>query len=178
MPSTFSRNQKVIPHQTDLIIAFDRLLLIAYKKTPEILQHHVPVLEKNGKLSVPSQNKTLSQVLPLIKSLFRSTLVLLPNLTSSPTTLLVLSQTEKLVPYITGFRKLMRQLIISILDIWSRSVRTANEDDAKADNIKSEEEDAVKISAFLWIRKVMIVGDLSLKQLCLKVSLLINITHK
>lgn len=151
-----------------LILAFDRLLLIAFQQTPEIMQHHVPVVEKGGKVQVPSQNKKLAQIVPLLKSLFHSTLVLLPNLSSPPTTLLVLSQTEKLIPYITGFRKLIKQLIVAILDIWSRTVRTADEGEAK-EKAKGEEQDAVKISAFLWIRKVMLVGDPSLKELCLKV---------
>jgi hypothetical protein len=132
------------------------------------LQHHVPVVETGGKIQVPSQNKKLSQIVPLLKSLFHSTLVLLPNLSSPPTTLLVLSQTEKLIPYITGFRKLIKQLVVAILDIWSRTVRTADEGEEK-DKAKGEEQDAVKIAAFLWIRKVMVVGDPSLKELCLKV---------
>jgi hypothetical protein len=142
---------------------------MAYQQTPQVLQHHVPVIEKNGKYQVPSQNAKLSQIVPLLKSLFHSTLVLLPNLSSPPTTLLVLSQTEKLVPYITGFRKLIKQLITAILDIWSRIVRTAD-DEEDEDKSKSEEQDAVKVAAFLWIRKVMFVGDRSLKEICLKAS--------
>lgn len=125
--------------------------------------------EKNGKLQVSSQNKKYSQIVPLLKSLFHSTLVLLPNLSSPPTTLLVLSQTEKLIPYITGFRKLIKQLITSVLDIWSRATGTADDDDDKANKAHSEEQDAVRIAAFLWIRKVMSVGDRSLKEICLKV---------
>ena len=152
-----------------LILAFDRLLLLAYNQTPTVLQHHVQLLEKNGKLQVPTENKKFAQIIPLLKSLFHSTLVLLPNLSSPPTTLLVLSQTEKLIPYITGFRKLIKQLITSILDIWSRGGRTAEDDDDSADKAQSEEQDAVRIAAFLWIRKVMFVGDRSLKEICLKV---------
>jgi len=95
-------------------------------------------------------------------------LVLLPNLTSPPTTLLVLSQTEKLIPYITGFRKIIKQLVTAILDIWSRTIRTGDEDD-KEDKTKIEEQDSVKIAAFLWIRKVVLLGDLALKDLVLKV---------
>ena len=144
--------------------------MIAFQHTPEVLQHHVPVVQKGGKIQLPSQNAKLSQIVPLLKSLFHSTLVLLPNLSSPPTSLLVLSQTEKLIPYITGFRKLIKQLITSILDIWSRTVRSADDDDD--DKTKSDEEDAVKIAAFLWIRKVVFVGDRSLKELCLKVCIL------
>jgi nucleolar complex protein 2 len=145
--------------------------LIAFQQTPEVLQHHVPVTinEKTGKVQVPSQNKKLTQIIPLLKSLFHSTLVLLPNLSSPPTTLLVLSQTEKLIPYITGFRKLIKQLITSILDIWSRTVRTADDNDDEEEKDKAEEQDSVKVAAFLWIRKVMVVGDPSLKEICLKV---------
>src|SRR2546423_448816 len=171
--NTYSPTQKVclLPCTPMLIIAFDRLLLIAFQQTPEILQHHVPLVtnEKTGKIQVPSQNKHLTQISPLLKSLFQSTLVLLPNLSSPPTTLLVLSQTEKLIPYITGFRKLIKQLVTAILDIWSRTVRTSDDgDDDERD--KAEEQDSVKVAAFLWIRKVMSLGDPSLRELCLKVS--------
>ena len=142
-------------------------------QTPDVLHHHVPIVETNGKIQVPSQNKKLSQVGPLLKSLFNSTLVLLPNLSSPQTTLLVLTQTEKLIPYITGFRKLIKQLILSVLDIWSRPVRTPNEDEEE-DIQKAEEQDAVKMSAFFWVRRVMFVGDNALKELCLKVTISIS----
>jgi len=172
--NTFSPIQKVqlLPYNSMLSIAFDRLLLIAYQQTPEILQHHVPVVtnEKTGKVQVPSQNKNLTQITPLLKSLFHSTLVLLPNLSSPPTTLLVLSQTEKLIPYITGFRKLIKQLVTAILDIWSRTVRTSDDDNDDEEKDKAEEQDSVKVAAFLWIRKIMSIGDPSLRELCLKVS--------
>jgi hypothetical protein len=148
--------------------------LIAFQQTPDVLQHHVPVVEKGGKIQV-APNKKLAQVAPLLKSLFHSTLVLLPNLSSPPTTLLVLSQTEKLVPYITGFRKLVKQLIGTILDIWGRIVRTGDNDETAEEKTKSEELDAAKIAAFLWIRKVMFVGDPSLKEICLKVSVKIQL---
>ena len=153
--------------------AFDRLLLIAFQQTPEVLQHHVPIItnEKTGKLQVPTHNKKLSQIVPLLKSLFHSTLVLLPNLSSPPTTLLVLSQTEKLIPYITGFRKLVKQLITSILDIWSRTVRISDDEDDEDEKNKAEEQDSVKVAAFLWIRKIMVIGDPSLREICLKVGL-------
>src|SRR5271156_6410276 len=143
-------------------------MLLAFQQTPEVLQHHVPVHIKSGKILVPSQNQKLTQIVPLLKSLFHSTLVLLPNLSSPPTTLLVLSQTEKLVPYITGFRKLIKQLITAILDIWSRTVRTGDEDEDESEK-KREEQDDVKMATLLWIRKVMFIGDKSLKEICLKV---------
>jgi nucleolar complex protein 2 len=101
-------------------------------------------------------------------------LVLLPNLSSPPTTLLVLSQTEKLIPYITGFRKLVKQLITSVLDIWSRTVRVSDDEDDEDEKSKAEEQDSVKVAAFLWIRKIMVIGDPSLREICLKVGLPLN----
>lgn len=47
-------------------------------------------------------------------------------------------------------------------------MRTGDEDTA-ADKKKSEEEDSVKIAAFLWIRKVILTSDPALKDVCLKV---------
>jgi hypothetical protein len=141
-------------------------LLIAFQLSPEVLQHHVPVSEKTGKPQ--SGNPKLNAIVPLLKSLFQSTLVLLPNLTSPPTTLLVLGQTEKLIPYITGFRKLIKALVGVVAGIWSQMVRTGEEDEV--DRKKGEEQDSIKIAAFLWIRKVIVLGDQSLKDLCLKVD--------
>jgi hypothetical protein len=144
-------------------------------RTPVVLHHHVPIIETNGKMQVPSQSKKLSQVGPLLKSLFNSTLVLLPNLSSPQTMLLVLTQTEKLIPYITGFRKLIKQLVLAVVDIWSRPVRTPD-DDEEEDKQKADEQDAVKMSAFFWIRKVMFVGDNTLKEICLKVTLSVSLS--
>ena len=50
----------------------------------------------------------------------------------------------------------------------------SDDDDDDNDKIKSEEQDAVKIAAFLWIRKVIFVGDHSLKEMCVKVRDLIQ----
>ena len=149
------------------MLAFDRLLLLAYQQTPEVLGHHVPIHTKTGKPQV-SPNDKLGTIVPLLQSLFHSTLILLPNLSSPPTTLLVLKQTAKLIPYITSFRKMMKQLITAILDIWARSVRTGD-DEEEEDLKRIEESDAVKMAAFLWVWQVMLVGDRSLKEVVLKV---------
>lgn len=153
---------------TVCVVEFDKLLLLAYQKCPEVLSHHVPIHPKSGKPNLASQNDKVGAIVPLLKSLFHSTLILLPNLSSPPTTLLVLKQTEKLVPYITSFRKMMKQLIVAILDIWAQSVRTGDED-VEEDLKRVEESDAVKIAAFLWVRQVMLVGDRTLKEMVLKV---------
>jgi nucleolar complex protein 2 len=155
------------------VVAFDKLLLLAYQKTPEVLSHHVPIHTKLGKPHLSNQKDKgqkdkVGAIVPLLKSLFHSTLILLPNLSSPPTTLLVLKQTEKLVAYITSFRKMIKQLIVAILDIWARSVRTGD-DDEEEDLKRVEESDAVKIAAFLWVRQVMLVGDSALKEMVLKV---------
>jgi nucleolar complex protein 2 len=143
--------------------------LIAYKQTPEILQHYAPIVEKKGRLTVAAQSQQMPQILPLLKTLFSSTITLLPSLSSSPATLLVLSQTEKLLPYIVSFRKHMRHLIHAVLDLWSKPSRQTKEDENGGSKPKSEEDDSFKMAAFLWIRKVMIIGDLSLQENCLKV---------
>lgn len=48
-------------------------------------------------------------------------------------------------------------------------MRTSDEDDDQEEKDKAEEQDSVKVAAFLWIRKVMSIGDPSLRELCLKV---------
>jgi len=67
----------------------------------------------------------------------------------------------------------MKQLIAAILDIWSRTVRTGDEEEEESKQ-RAEEQDAVKIAAFLWIRHVMLIGDRALKENILKVTLSAN----
>jgi len=122
-------------------------------------------MEKNGKIQPPAQDKNLIETVPLLRSLFHTTLVLLPTLSSPQTILLVFSQTSKLIPYITGFRKLIKQIVASVLNIWSRRVRPA---DGEISEIEDTEE--IKTAALTWIKKVMLVGDRSLKDICLTVN--------
>jgi hypothetical protein len=68
----------------------------------------------------------------------------------------------------------MKQLIVAILDVWSKKVRTADDDEDDHQKMDSDEQDGVKIAAFLWIRKIMCVGDRSLKEICLKVPLCLS----
>ena len=49
-------------------------------------------------------------------------------------------------------------------------MRTSDDGDDDEEKDKAEEQDSVKVAAFLWIRKVMSLGDPSLRELCLKVS--------
>ena len=141
-----------------------RLVELAYKATPDTIRHHVPLVEKNGRIQAPTQDKNLTEIIPLLRSLFHTTLILLPTLPSA-STLLILSQTEKLIPYITGFRKLIKQLIASVLDIWSRRVRPGDGEDAGIEDTVE-----VKKAALMWVKKVMFIGDHSLKKICLTVS--------
>jgi len=64
----------------------------------------------------------------------------------------------------------MKQLIAAILDIWSRTVRTGDEEEEESKQ-REEEQDTVKIAAFLWVRHVMLIGDRALKENILKVTL-------
>lgn len=151
---------------TCLMSVFDHLLQIAFQNTPEVVQYHLPLVKKDGKLQASPQEAKLAQIIPILKSFFRSTLLLLRNPPSPNTTLIILSQTEKLIPYITGFRKLMKQLISSILDIWSQTDDFGPDGETSKPN--SEMQKHIKMAAFLWVKRVMLVGDRSLKQICLK----------
>lgn len=151
-----------------LILVADRILELAYKQAPSVIQHHFPLTENNCRIQPPVQDTNLVETFPLLRSLFHTTLVLLPSLSSTPTILLILSQTEKLILYITGFRKLIKQLMASVLNIWSRRVRPAAGKIAKIDNTEE-----VKMTACSWIKKVTLVGDRSLKDICLTVKYIV-----
>jgi len=131
---------------------YHQLLIMALNKIPIVLQHHLPTKEVNNKIKLSTESKKFSNMIPMIKSYFTSLIYLLNILTDPITIKMTLSTMELILPYILSFKKLLRDLIKILVDIWS---------------ISSYKE-STRLASFIVIRKFMLIGDNSIKEYVLK----------
>ena len=133
--------------------AYHEVLVTSLKQVPIVLAHHLPVKElAGGKLRIPADSPKFKTLSPLIKSHASSLYYLLGHLSDTNTLRLSLQALEPLLPYLLQFRKFLKAIIKSVSAIWS-------------DNSSDE---ATRITAFLIIRRVMVIGDAGLRETVLK----------
>ncbi|EWC43855.1 hypothetical protein DRE_07232 [Drechslerella stenobrocha 248] len=131
------------------------LLVLALKHIPEVLNHHLPVKElPNGRIRIATDSSKFKTLTTLLKSHSASLLHLLTNLTDSATTKMVLNSTVNLLPYLLSFRRFLRDFVKQVVEIWS----------------SPSTEDTARVTAYLVIRKLVVIGDHSLQEACLKAA--------
>ncbi|KAF2839231.1 Noc2-domain-containing protein [Patellaria atrata CBS 101060] len=129
------------------------LLLVALSHVPEVLYHHLPVKETaGGKVRVPTDSKKYKSLSTLLKSHATSIHHLLENLSDASALRLTLSSLLPLLPYTLSFKKLVRDLARAVIDVWSDSSNA----------------EATRIAAFLVLRRLVVIGDPSIKEAVLK----------
>ncbi|KAJ9614770.1 Nucleolar Complex 2 protein [Knufia peltigerae] len=132
---------------------YHEVLMTALKQVPVVLSHHLPVKESSGgKVRVPTDSPKFKTLLPLVKSHASSLHYLLGRLSDSKTLRLTLQSFEPMLPYLLQIRKSLKVIIKSVASIWS-------------DNSSDE---ATRITAFLIIRRLMIIGDAGIRETVLK----------
>ncbi|KAJ5676584.1 uncharacterized protein N7477_002217 [Penicillium maclennaniae] len=132
---------------------YHQVLVTALNVVPRVLGHHLPVKETAaGKVKVSMDSKKFKTLTPLIKSYTSSTHQLLMNLSDASTLKLTLAAMEPMLPYLLQFRKVLKALIKTIVGIWS--------DVANADT--------TRITAFLLLRRLMVMGDPGIRETVLK----------
>ncbi|KAK7514338.1 ribosome assembly protein-like protein Noc2 [Phyllosticta citriasiana] len=133
--------------------AYHELLILALKHVPEVLQHHIPVKESNtGKVRLTTEGKKFRNMTPMLKSHVTSVNHLLTNLSDAATLRLTLNSLVLLLPYVLSFKKLVRELAKNVVAVWS-------------DGSNNE---ATRISAFLVLRKLVVISDAGIKEAVLK----------
>ncbi|KAF3201901.1 Nucleolar Complex 2 protein [Orbilia oligospora] len=131
------------------------LLVLALKRIPEVLNHHLPVKElPSGKIRISTDSAKFKTLTTLLKSHSSSLLHLLSNLTDSSTTKLVLNSTLGLIPYLLSFRRFLRDFVKQVVEIWS----------------SPSTEDSARVTAYLVLRKLVVIGDSTLQEACLKAA--------
>lgn len=134
---------------------YHQVLVTALNQVPQVLAHHLPVKETaGGKVRVSLDSKKFKALTSLIKSHTSSVHQLLSNLSDAQTLKLTLSSIEPMLPYLLQFRKLLKALTKVIVGIW-------------ADVATSE---ATRITAFLVLRRLMVIGDAGIRETVLKAS--------
>lgn len=132
---------------------YHELLLIALKQVPEVLNHHLPVKETAaGKVRVSTDSKKFKTLSPLLRSHITSVQHLLSSLSDASTLKLTLSSVIPLLPYLLSFKKVLKNVVKTVVDIWSDASST----------------EATRITAFLVIRRLAIIGDAGLREAVMK----------
>jgi len=132
---------------------YHELLVITLQQVPEVLAHHLPVKESAaGKVRVSTDSKKFRTLTPLLKSHTTSVQHLLTTLSDEPTLKITLNTLIPLLPYLLSFKKVLKNVVKTVVDIWS----------------ESSSSEATRITAFLVIRKLAIIGDAGLREAVLK----------
>lgn len=132
---------------------YHELLVIALEVVPKVLNHHLPVKESTaGRVRVSTDNKKFKTLTPLLKSHITSVEHLLTTLSDAPTLKLTLSSIMPLLPYLLSFKKILKNVVKTVVDVWSDASST----------------EATRIIAFLVIRRLTVIGDPGLREAVLK----------
>lgn len=135
--------------------AYHQLLMVALEHVPNVLAHHLPVKElSSGKVRIATDSKKYRTLTPLLKSHAASIQHLLENLSDAPTIKLTLSSLLPLLPYILSFKKVLKSLVKTTVNIWSEPSGS----------------EATRISAFLLLRRLTVISDASLREAVLKTT--------
>lgn len=134
---------------------YHQVLITSLNLVPLVLSHHLPVKEtSSGKVKVSLDSKKFKTLTPLIKSHTSSVHQLLSNLSDAQTLKLTLSSIEPMLPYLLQFRKLLKALIKIVVGIWADVSTT----------------EATRITGFLVLRRLMVIGDAGIRETVLKAS--------
>jgi nucleolar complex protein 2 len=134
---------------------FHDLLVVTLQHVTTVLAHHLPIKETaGGKVRVATDSKKFRTLTSLLKSHTSSIQHLLTTLSDTSTLKLTLSAINPLLPYLLSFKKIVKNLVNTIVDIWSESTST----------------EAVRITSFLVIRRLAVIGDPGLREAVLKTA--------
>ncbi|KAF7511012.1 hypothetical protein GJ744_005558 [Endocarpon pusillum] len=132
---------------------YHEIVVSSLKHVPAVLNHHLPVKETGaGKLRIPTDTAKFKTLTPLIKSHASSVHYLLSHLSDASTLRLTLQSFDPLLPYLLQFRKFLKVITKSVVAIWS-------------DHSAAE---ASRVTAFLILRRLMVIGDPGIREAVLK----------
>ncbi|KAI9885344.1 MAG: hypothetical protein M1823_002853 [Watsoniomyces obsoletus] len=146
-------DEKAYKYSISSADVYHELLLLTLKHVPEVLQHHLPVKETpSGKIRLNAESKKYRDLTSVLKSHATSLHHLLTTLSDAATLKLTLTSIIPLLPYFLSFKKYLRGLIKSVVAIWSDPAST----------------EATRVTAFLVLRRLVVIGDAGLRETSLK----------
>ncbi|EFW99414.1 ribosome assembly protein [Grosmannia clavigera kw1407] len=136
---------------------FHEILMAALEQVPLVLQHHVPVKESAAhRVYVPTETKKFKTLSLLVRSFAASVLHLLGTLSDDGTLKLTLSALTPLLPYLLSFRKLLKHVIKTVVAFWAQPASS----------------ETTRITAFLVLRRLVVIGDKGVREAVLKATYL------
>lgn len=134
---------------------FNDVLVAALKHIPEVMNHHLPVKESaSGKLYVQTESKKFKTLSLLLKTYTASVIHLLGTLSDDKTLKLTISSLDPLLPYLLNFRQLLKALVKTVVNFWSQAASS----------------ETTKITAFLILRRLVVIGDKGVRETVLKLT--------
>ncbi|KAG8997246.1 Nucleolar Complex 2 protein [Tulasnella sp. 427] len=134
---------------------FNQLVVASLKFTPMVLMHHIPYKElSDGRFKPPAQVPKTEKISRLVASFLSSIAKLMTTLSDSDTQVLALNETSKLIPYVSGQRRAVKNYLKMSLELWSSG------------------EDEVRLAAYMALRKLGASSDTSLLDMVMKASYL------
>ncbi|TPX19075.1 uncharacterized protein E0L32_011236 [Thyridium curvatum] len=131
----------------------DAIVLLALKRIPEIFEHHVPVKESAAhKVYVATTGKKFKTLSIMMRTYTTSILRLLGTLTDDGDLKLAINAILPLLPYLLSFRKLLKHVIKAIVGFWAQPASS----------------ESLRITAFLVLRRLMVIGDKGVREALLK----------
>ncbi|EDN63539.1 nucleolar complex associated [Saccharomyces cerevisiae YJM789] len=98
--------------------AFHELMFMVLKDVPQAIQKMAPYKIVKGARTLPNGGN-VSRVSSIVKSHAGSLLILLNDITNTETAALVLHSVNELMPYLLSYRRILKELIKSIVGVWS-----------------------------------------------------------
>ncbi|KAF5551715.1 nucleolar complex 2 [Fusarium napiforme] len=132
---------------------FNDILLLALKEIPTVMNHHLPVKESaSGKVHVQTESRKFHTLSLLLKTYTSSIMHLLSTLSDDKTLKLTLSSITPILPYLLSFKKLVKALAKSVVNFWAQPASS----------------ETTKITAFLVLRRLVVIGDKGIRETVLK----------
>ncbi|KAK4218252.1 ribosome assembly protein Noc2 [Rhypophila decipiens] len=135
--------------------AFNDILKVALDQIPKVLNHHLPVKESaSHKTYVNTETKKFKTLSMLVRSFATSIIHLLGTLSDDSTLKLTLSSLKPLLPYLLSFRKLLKNMVKTVVAFWSQSAST----------------DTTRMTAFIVMDRLVEIGDKGVRDAVLKAA--------
>lgn len=105
--------------------AFKELLFIALRDLPRAIQAMIPYHTKHGSRTLPT-GTNVSKMSSIMKSHASSLVLCLNDIFNTETAALVLQSVNQLLPYLISYRRILKEIVKAVVEIWSttRDVET------------------------------------------------------
>ncbi|KAH9976631.1 Noc2-domain-containing protein [Lactifluus volemus] len=156
-----NEDDKVLAWTIDSPTVYDKLVRTALRYTPVVLDHHVPTklcqtdvfihhLLTRRRSKAPTQTQKLKTLQKLIVSFFHNIIHITSQLSDPELLKLAITESAKVLPYVTSSRKTVKRYLKACLDLWSTA------------------DDSVRMVTILAIHKLASAPDESILDLVLK----------